>query len=437
MRILIVAYEFPPSPSPGALRWRYLARELAENGHDIVVIAPRLPLAGTEFTTPNNIRVLRTFAGPVVGLLEWSARGKTRMPKGPTPAALTPTVSADTNWKYALVQTIKSLQGAILFPDSRAEWRPWAARALGIEITRSRPDLIISAHEPATTLQLGLAATKHAIPWVVDLGDPVLAPYTPRRWRRRAARLERHVCKAASHVVVTTESARSLMMERHALDPDSISVLTQGFEDRGDAESRHLSDVEFGLASLELLYCGRFYPFRKPDQLLAAVDRLEGVRLTIMSPELPAGCAKPALLESGKVRYLGQLRHDEALALQRRADVLVSIGNDGMGAQIPGKLYEYLGARRPILHLLGDGGEDPAAALVDSTGAGWSCVNDVRAVRDMLEKMLAAKHNGTLGQDRTGTAAAIEAFGWSRIGRRYSTLVERLAGNAQSKQEAT
>ena len=435
MRILIIAYEFPPSPSPGALRWCYLARELAENGHDIAVLAPRLPLSGSALATPENVRVLRTFAGPITGMLEWNARGKSTKPKGSLLDTPTAQTNTDTNWKYALVHAVKGLQGILQFPDARAEWRPWAARALEAEIAVCRPDLIISAHEPATTLQLGFAATRRGIPWVVDLGDPVLAPYTPRRWRSRAARLERQICKSASHVVVTTEAARSLLMERHGLDPDSISVLTQGFEDRDGAESGQL-DIEFGSASLELLYCGRFYPFRKPDQLLAAMDGLDGVRLTIISPELPAGCTKLAALEGGKVRYLGHLRHGEALALQRRADVLVSIGNDGMAAQMPGKLYEYLGAKRPILHLLGEGGEDPAAALIDSFGVGWSCVNDAGAVRDRLEKLLAAKHNGALAQARVGAWAAIEAFGWSRIGRRYSALVERQAATAQSQQEA-
>ena len=28
MRILLIAYEFPPSPSPQSLRWTYLVREL-------------------------------------------------------------------------------------------------------------------------------------------------------------------------------------------------------------------------------------------------------------------------------------------------------------------------------------------------------------------------------------------------------------------------
>src|SRR5690606_37156346 len=33
MRVLLIAYEFPPSPSPQSLRWAYLSRELVALGH--------------------------------------------------------------------------------------------------------------------------------------------------------------------------------------------------------------------------------------------------------------------------------------------------------------------------------------------------------------------------------------------------------------------
>ena len=37
MRFLLIAYEFPPSPSPQSLRWAYLVRELIALGHQVKV----------------------------------------------------------------------------------------------------------------------------------------------------------------------------------------------------------------------------------------------------------------------------------------------------------------------------------------------------------------------------------------------------------------
>lgn len=42
MRFLLIAYEFPPSPSPQSLRWAYLARELVARGHRVKVLTIHL-----------------------------------------------------------------------------------------------------------------------------------------------------------------------------------------------------------------------------------------------------------------------------------------------------------------------------------------------------------------------------------------------------------
>src|SRR5690606_34252120 len=86
-------------------------------------------------------------------------------------------------------------------------------------------------HEPATTLPLGLEARRCGLRWVADLGDPVLAPYTPARWRRRARRLERAVLAQADHVLVTTEETAALLRARHA-GAAPLTVVPQGFDER-------------------------------------------------------------------------------------------------------------------------------------------------------------------------------------------------------------
>src|SRR5690606_27653333 len=75
LTILLIAYEFPPSPSPQSLRWAYLARELALLGHRIHVLAPEHPGSGEGLPAlPGSVVVHRTFAGPAMGLLNVLAR---------------------------------------------------------------------------------------------------------------------------------------------------------------------------------------------------------------------------------------------------------------------------------------------------------------------------------------------------------------------------
>lgn len=427
MRILVVAYEFPPSSSPGSLRWRYLARELAKNGHEVEVLAPKLPGAPSSpvLAASEGITTVRTFAGPLVGLLEWHSRRKaTHASNESRPGEFKSGKDLRPNWKYRLVQSLLRATGFFLYPDSRAEWRPWAEHALRKRIELRRPDIVVCAHEPATTLELGLAASGRGIPWVADLGDPVLAPYTPRRWRRRASQLEEAICKSASRVVVTTGAAKELLMRRHVVSPGMISVMTQGFEDRGTVRCpSDCAEVEFDPQRLEILYSGRFYAFRKPDHLLAAVVSMEGVRLSILSPELPDEYAHLVASSNDKVRYLGNLSHLASLELQRRADVLVSIGNDGLEAQTPGKIYEYLGSGRPVLHLLAQGA-DPCRDLLEPMSMGFTCANAANSVRHSLEMLVESKHNGLLPRAGTADQERVAAYGWGRIGSRYSALLE-------------
>ena len=71
MRILLVAYDFPPIPSPQALRWAYLVRELALAGHDVHVLAPDVMGYGVGQLPelPASVVVHRSSAGPVTDFL--------------------------------------------------------------------------------------------------------------------------------------------------------------------------------------------------------------------------------------------------------------------------------------------------------------------------------------------------------------------------------
>jgi glycosyltransferase involved in cell wall biosynthesis len=62
----------------------------------------------------------------------------------------------------------------------------------------------------------------------------------------------------------------------------------------------------------------------------------------------------------------GRIPHSEALALQRRAEALVLV-TSADGSETTGKVFEYLGAGRPIVALAGDNG---AAKVVRETRSG-------------------------------------------------------------------
>lgn len=444
LRLLLIAYEFPPSPSPQSLRWAYLARELALAGHEIHVLAPEHPGSGHGLPElPPTVVVHRTFAGPGMGLLNVLARRGRRRTATPAGGAVeagaeraetTAYVPAALNWKghvhnalnrwkVSAFHGMQRLLSRWFFPDGRAEWYPWAKRCLKVLLREVGPDLVISSHEPATTLSLGLIAHRAGVPWIADLGDPVLAPYTPKRWKRKALALEREVCASASMVLTTTAAAASILSERHALSADRLQVFTQGFDGRTREER-----IQRSGETLELLYTGSFYEFRRSSALIEAVMRTAGVRLSIASIEVPDE-VRAASETCEAVRLLGFLPHTEVTHLQRRYDVLVNIANTDP-CQIPGKFYEYLGSGRPVLHVGSD--QDAAAELLRLTGRGWICAGDTDELGEMLAELRAAFEDGNLASSMDLSRDPVRHYDWREIGSRLDRTVRMVADAGQN-----
>src|SRR5690606_3006133 len=71
----------------------------------------------------------------------------------------------------------------VIYPDVRSEWYFFARKKLRLLLATNKYDFIVSSHEPFVDIFLGFFIRKKGIPWIVDLGDPLLTPYSPY-WRR-------------------------------------------------------------------------------------------------------------------------------------------------------------------------------------------------------------------------------------------------------------
>ena len=432
MRLLLVAYEFPPSPSPQSLRWTYLARELAALGHDVHVLAPDLGGSTPGLPAlPPGVTVHRCFAGPFRGLMAVRRKRRERLAQAaaaaPSGDATAPAAALrpPRNWKQRVSEAVQRTLEFVLYPDLRGEWTPWARPALRRLLDALRPDVVVASHEPATTLELvlrerGRAGAGRAWRWVADLGDPVLAGYTAPRWRARAARVERATCTDADLVSVTTEATATLLRERHPGMP-RIEVLPQGYDARPPVADG--APGPFDGERLELLYTGSLYRFRRIDGFIEALRTQPSARLNIAAITVPERLLALARELPGQVRLLGFLPHLEILRLQRRAHVLVNIANDDP-AQIPGKFHEYLGAGRPILHLCR--APDAMAAMLASLRRGWTCGIEGEDTARLLAWLVRAQRDGTLEGGLDLTQAPVHAWSWQAIGARLDAALRAL-----------
>ncbi|WP_111204263.1 glycosyltransferase [Stenotrophomonas maltophilia] len=443
VRILICAHDFQPNPSPQSLRVTQLASGLASLGHDVHVLTRTCGAGMRRMEDPPGLQVHRTSPQGVEALIDATSRvlghlrrlrrqdavaGTRPSPQVASQAA--PTVgTAALNRKGRAIARLRSFLDARVFPDGRSRWIGGALRHGRQLISQWSPQVIIGSHEPVAGLLLASALSRESgIPFVAELGDPVLTSYTPERWRAASLELERRVCQEAGAIVVTSEATAALMQERHGPGIAPLSVIPQGFA----RVEPPLPEVVRSAGGLQLVYTGRFYPFRDPMPLVRAVLASPGCTLTIAGPGLPPELAKACAEHPQVLRFAGSLDHYQAIELQRGADVLVNIGNAGM-TQIPGKLLEYLGSGRPVLHLQPDAA-DPAAAIIGRERCGFLAANEVAAISALLHELLQRKQQGRLDEGLRLGPDAFAEYRWDRLAERLAAVCRNaaMAGQRQA-----
>ncbi len=421
-RVLVISHDFPPMRSPQALRaWQFVTG-LAEFAAHIDVVCRQPPNGEACPALPSNVTRHSASPGPIESVVDAlvgfrRARRLNAVASNEVRRAGT----GELNWKGAAIRQLRQFINLAVFPDSRSLWVPAAKVCARAVIKAQAPDVALVMHEPAASL---LVADEFdgAFPWIADLADPVLAPYTPKHWRRKAFALEKSVLNRANQICVSNAATVDLLIERHGQLRAPIHVFPQG-------HMFHDTDItpvpKDKSAPLRLCYTGRFYSFRQPDRLIEAVRSMDGVILAVAGPEPPHVLLDAARLDPARFELHGELNHTDALALQRSADVLVSVGNTGT-VQTPGKLFEYFGAGRPVLHISSNS-MDPQIGLVRALRRGLTCADTADAIKLCLLQLSASKKTGDLSQSFDLSYETIKDYSWPQITKRLAITLSQVS----------
>lgn len=393
MKILIISFSFPPYNSIGALRVGKTAKYLTLFGHQVRVISAKdqaLPL-GLECEIPDSwvehTRWIDVNA-PVHGLLGGRVRVASQgyATEGPG--------------KGILARLGRVYRDIVNFPDGRIGWYPFALRA-GIRMARDwSPDVIYASSAPPTSLLVAaqISARTH-IPWVGELRDLWCDNHYrecgPVR-QRLEEHLERRVLESALGLITVSEPLAKTLEAKH--DPP-VGVVLNGY-DPIDGEGEDTTAV-LPTDRLNIIHTGTIYAGKRdPSPLFEAVralgDKGERIHVTFVGRVL--GDVKALAERYGLEPQVSTLRavpYRTALAMQRAADVLLLLlWNDPREKGVyTGKLFEYIGAGRPILAV---GNTDTAAAqLVMQEGFGFAAANCDDIARQ-LDRWLREKDEGTL-----------------------------------------
>ena len=404
MKILILSYYFPPHAGMGALRVDRLADYLLRAGHEVEVVAARGPNAGAVpplepvFADAAYTRWLDiNYASDQASRLKNWILSPMQFPGG-TEAAVRSQGRDGGQLRPArgpgelLSRLDRLYRHCLNIPDDKVGWLPFALRAGGRRARAFQPDVIYASSPPPSALVAAAWLSRRlGVPWVAEIRDRWADdPYDPRpRWRMALdRRLERRVLTSARGIVTVSETWAQAYRELYG---KPTAVITNGFspEDYDNQPAEAPPEAPPGdRERLRIVYTGVVYAGRDPAPLFRALACLgpaaDGIRIEFCGG--PGGAILADAAQHGVARHVlvrEQVPHGEAVALQCGADVLLLLqwNNPSEAGNIPGKLFEYLGARRPILALGFDGGE--MARIVQERKAGL-LANDPQAIAAQL-----------------------------------------------------
>ena len=333
---------------------------------------------------------------------------------------------------FRLLQKVTTLFGASGL--RYALWKRNALRQAESVIAARRPDVLIATFPPIETLEIALAvARRHRIPFIADFRDGLTyEPLEPLeshsvRLARYFNQIEQRVVDEAAAIVTVSEPMSAHFRCRGAR---CVETIPNGF-DRAEFDANPLADdaaAQLDPDRINIVYTGRLQRSRvgtRIDALLDAIDAVlsegKGERLLFhfFGQYTPAELrAFDRFIDRGVVRVGGLLPRAQALAVQRRADILLLVTARGQASIATGKLFEYLGAGRPILALTKG---TAAESIVRATGAGWTIApDDVGAITTLLQRLLA--DDAALREIRAD-ASRIKSYERAEQMKRYARLL--------------
>lgn len=387
LRLLYIAYYFPPIGGAGVQRSLKFVKHLRDFGIDPIVLT----------TDGENTS-------------KWAPKDETLVSELPEDLSIIrqPWLTAKTQG-YDL-----SSPQALAFLDKAAR------EAKGV-------DAVLVTMSPFEDSAISKELAKRLdVPWIADLRDPwVLDEFQTYRTFMHRNRERKRMLEAltgASLVIMNTPESAKLVRETFTELADTrISFITNGYDADDFASISTAAKLPIASEKLNITHTGTFHTAlglkqrkqrfinrilgrthpdveflsRSPHYLLRALNLIKEEQPTVAKDFnlIFAGSMSPAdkscIENSGvaeQVSTPGYLDHKSSVSLLTNSDALFfpmhSIANHGRSSIVPGKLYEYMASGRVILGAVPNG---DASDFLDKSGNCVRCIpNEVDSIKEGL-----------------------------------------------------
>ncbi len=397
-RLLIVAYYTPPLGLSGVMRVTKLCKYLPEFGWEPIILTVK-PVAYYAY----DPQLLEELKGVKIFRAE----------------------SLDPNRLMRLMNRrpktfrLRSRLRFLFFPDTKIGWFPFAV-ALGKKVIPGlNPQVIFATAPPWTALLVGLKLSCYfGLPFVCDFRDPWPTGFQPPpRWQRPLlARLGEKIIQQANLILAVNRGTAAQLSEFGIRNKKlRIEILENGFDPEG------FSVQPEKLNGFSILYVGNLWQNRPEiERFLSALTKVPFAQFY-----LAGGVDQETgelLKTHPQVTLLGTRPHLQVLALMKGADALLYLGKPNQPVGL--KLYEYLGAERPII--IWGKGHHEAIELTKMVNVGFVCDESESLARVLMEiRGKRAEGGGVVGLRSSVLKRFNRRFQAESLARRLNELLNR------------
>lgn len=372
-KLLIVTYYWPPAGGPGVQRWLKFVKYLPEFGVEPIVYIPEnptYPIVDEKLLSEvsDQITILKEpiFEPYAIGALFSKKKIKT-MSAG---------ILTDRKKQTFLEKIALWVRGNLFIPDARKFWVKPSVKRLKKYIAVNGIETLVTTGPPHSLHLIGLHLKEQTgVKWIADFRDPWTSIGYHKELKLSASadkkhkKLESEVLTKADEIIVTSPTTAS---DFKKLTTKPVHLITNGY-DMENVPNKPM-DVKFSLAHI-----GSLLSERNPEMLWETLselkkeiegfaDDLELKLIGTVSQQVIASIEKHGL--KTQLELPGYMPHSEAVSAQRSSQLLllIEIDSEETRSIIPGKLFEYLVSKRPIL-AIGPAGSD-FASIIKETNTG-------------------------------------------------------------------
>ncbi len=402
-KVLIITYYWPPAGGPGVHRVLEFAKYLPEFGWQPII----LTVQGGEYLAIDQslvqdidpgIKIIRTKTLEPFALY----KRLTRKGRDEIIPNLILTEKSSKNRREKLSRWIRT---NLFVPDARIGWIPYIVKTGKEVIEREKPDLIFSS-SPPHSIQLGAKrlAKKTGVKWIADFRDlwydlDIFYEHNKRNffsaWLDR--RMERSVMKNANGIISINRFITDLFMNKTS-PQKPFSIIQNGYDQQNFQQLIPEKSEKF-----TIIYTGTMSESRIPQALIQALVqynktknslRVELCLIGTVCEECRILIKQSGLMESTKIH--GYTPYKEIIKKLNASSALLLVIDKVPYNEVflTGKLFDYLGVKKPIFAI---GPLDGAAdQIIKETNSGRMIeYEDTEGALELLQNLIQDWQNDT------------------------------------------